>query len=82
MAFKDCFFRQNPLCAMCKAEGRLSPATELDHKVPLFRGGKDFDEDPGQAQGLCAECHKNKTAQDLGYRQKREIGADGWPVAQ
>jgi 5-methylcytosine-specific restriction protein A len=55
-------FARHPLCVACEAEGRTTPATELDHVVPLFRGGRD---DDTNRQGLCAECHAAKTLRDL-----------------
>ena len=65
---------------MCERKGRVSLATQLDHIVALTNGGLDFDKDPGQAQGLCTECHEDKTRQDLGQRVKKRIGPDGWPI--
>ncbi len=65
---------------MCLAKGRPRAATQLDHIVALDNGGKDFDEDPDNAQGLCDECHKVKTAKDMGYTRRPTIGADGWPI--
>lgn len=73
-------FSQHPLCVRCEAKGRISAATQLDHKVALVNGGKDFDEDSSNAQGLCDDCHDEKTAEDLGHRQRVTIGRDGWPV--
>jgi 5-methylcytosine-specific restriction endonuclease McrA len=64
----------------CDAKGRVTPATELDHIIPLHKGGED--NDPDNWQGLCAECHKDKTAQDLGHKVKQQIGLDGWPVTE
>ena len=69
------YFANNPLCVHCKEKGIIEPAIELDHIIPLHKGGSD-DED--NWQGLCVECHKVKTRQDLG--QKPIIGLDGWPV--
>lgn len=55
-------FRLKPLCVMCEAVGRTELATELDHIVPLYKGGADQDHN---RQGLCYACHKVKTAQDM-----------------
>lgn len=73
------WFQVNPLCVHCEAVGRVKVATELDHKVPLCKGGAD---DESNFQGLCAEHHKAKTALDMGYRPaiRKTIGIDGWPV--
>lgn len=80
LRFRDRHFAANPLCVMCERKGRVSLATQLDHIVALTNGGQDFDKDPSQAQGLCAECHEDKTRQDLGQRVKKRIGPDGWPI--
>lgn len=69
--------RRHPLCVMCKARGRVAEATDLDHILPLFKGGTD---DQDNLQGLCAECHKDKTRADLGQKAKPAIGLDGWPI--
>jgi 5-methylcytosine-specific restriction protein A len=70
-------FLINPLCVLCERAGRLSVATDLDHIVALVNGGGNEEEN---LQGLCAACHVDKTAVDLGQRVKPVIGLDGWPV--
>ncbi len=45
---------REPLCRMC---GRA--ATEVDHIMPLSRGGDDLEEN---LQALCRSCHSRKTA--------------------
>lgn len=69
--------REHPLCVACLARGRVTAAEEVDHIVALVNGGADA---PENRQGLCRECHRQKTARDLGRRLKRQIGADGWPI--
>jgi 5-methylcytosine-specific restriction enzyme A len=76
MAMRALWFAQHPLCVMCKAQGRVSMATELDHIVPLFKGGTD---EPNNFQSLCAEHHREKTNEDLGYRPSKRVGVDGVP---
>lgn len=51
----------HPLCVMCEAKGYAKPATQLDHIIPLWQGGKD---DESNYQSLCDECHKDKTAEE------------------
>jgi 5-methylcytosine-specific restriction endonuclease McrA len=80
------YLTRNPLCAICKSEGRIRAAEVLDHIVSLNNGGLDFDEDQGtNRQGLCVECHVKKTRRDMGYadtpRPKR-IGIDGYPIGE
>lgn len=78
--FRERHFSQHPLCVHCLAKGRVTVATQLDHKRALTNGGRDFDGDPENAQGLCDACHEAKTREDLGQRKKVTIGLDGWPV--
>lgn len=69
--------RANPLCVECLKLGRTTPAVELDHIVPLHKGGAD---DETNVQGLCRPCHAAKSATERGFIAKPEIGLDGWPV--
>lgn len=66
----------NPLCVQCTKEGRVTAATVPDHIVALVNGGADTEDN---LQSLCTECHRLKTAKDLGHRARRTIGVDGWP---
>lgn len=69
--------RDNYLCQRCAQQGRTTAATEVDHIVPLARGGAD---DLDNLQSLCRDCHSAKTDEDMGRRTKRQVGVDGWPV--
>lgn len=69
-----------PLCEICKRQGKVTRATEVDHVVPLCKGGKDCYETNGMS--ICSPCHKAKTLQDMGYKEKVEIGIDGFPINQ
>jgi 5-methylcytosine-specific restriction protein A len=69
-------FREHPLCVSCQQIGKVREAKELDHIIPLFKGGSDDDDN---LQGLCVECHRKKSAADLGIKYKPPIGVDGWP---
>lgn len=51
---------REPLCRHCKAKGRVTVATDVDHIVPLEDGGSRFD--PSNVQSLCTEHHKAKTS--------------------
>lgn len=74
---RERILRADPLCTACRAAGRIRPATDLDHIVPLFKGGTDDEEN---LQGLCAECHAEKTRRDLGQRERVAVGIDGVPL--
>lgn len=67
------YFALHPLCEHCEQNGKVRLATELDHRIALDNGGKDFNEDPSQKQGLCADCHAIKTSTDLGHKP---VGGD------
>lgn len=70
-------FRRHPLCVECEKRGLIRAATELDHVVPLFKGGEDIE---SNRQGLCGDCHAEKTRRDMGQRAKAPIGVDGRPT--
>lgn len=59
------YLRGHPLCAECEKEGRLTPATELDHIKP-HKGNMDLFWDFNNVQGLCRPCHSRKTAKEDG----------------
>lgn len=71
-------FRSNPLCVKCQSKGKLSLAEELDHIIPLHKGGTDTDDN---RQGLCKECHVEKSKKERGhnYRPMQRISLSGWP---
>lgn len=71
--------QEQPLCVMCDSLGIVTQGAELDHILPLYKGGDNND---SNLQMLCIECHKKKTAEDLGFRYKPEIGTDGWPTVE
>ena len=48
------FFQANPLCVLCKAEGRYNFAEEIHHIKPLSEGGTNEDEN---LMSLCRRCH-------------------------
>lgn len=77
MEKRSLFFALHPLCAECQRNGKVTAARELDHIIALCNGGAD---DESNLEGLCVPCHKRKTAKDMGYSERKEIGADGWPV--
>lgn len=60
----------------CQKHNRISAATEVDHVIPLHKGGTD---DYDNLQGLCHNCHADKTRVDKGQRAKIAIGLNGYP---
>ena len=75
MSIREAQLSQFPLCAKCLP--KLTVANEVDHVIPLDKGGTDA---PDNLQSLCHDCHADKTAKDTGKQRKPRIGLDGWPV--
>lgn len=64
--------RDNWLCQECLRQGRITPATEAHHKIPL-EARPDLALDLDNGEGLCWACHeltkqKNKTITPPGVR--------------
>jgi 5-methylcytosine-specific restriction enzyme A len=55
------FIRAHPVCEHCAREGRTTIATEVDHVIPLSKGGTHADEN---LSALCHSCHMRKTQHD------------------
>lgn len=55
----------NPLCIDCEAGGRVTAAAEVDHVVPLWRGGAD---DETNFASRCCPCHAAKTKREAAER--------------
>lgn len=68
--------REHPLCVRCQKRGYIVVATQVDHIIPLCHGGV---EDESNRQSLCDECHRIKTAEDMGWRPRLGCNADGTP---
>jgi 5-methylcytosine-specific restriction enzyme A len=64
------------LCEDCLAKDRPTPASAVDHIVPLSKGGADVD---ANTRNLCRDCHEARTAEQFGFKRKARFGADGWP---
>jgi len=78
MRRRERWLRRHPLCLVCQAQGLVTLATEIDHVIPLHKGGEDAERN---FQSLCATCHQDKTAYDRGWKVRQTTGLDGWPVA-
>ena len=56
---------QTPVGSRCYEEGRITPATEVDHIIP-HRGNPDlFWDEINNWGSLCGPCHKAKTGAGL-----------------
>ena len=76
VALRSSVLRYRPLCVVCESKGKVARAKEVDHIIPLHKGGTDAYEN---LQGLCKDCHDEKTRSDCGYNPRSRIGLDGWP---
>ena len=52
------FLLQHPLCEQCRQEGRLTPAQEVHHILPLANGGMNNE---SNLMALCKSCHSRIT---------------------
>src|SRR5690606_12432987 len=59
------FLKLHPLCVIHLKEGRLIPATCVDHKIP-HKGDDDLFWNRSNWQPLCKRCHDQKTAREDG----------------
>jgi 5-methylcytosine-specific restriction protein A len=72
--------RTEPLCRMCRDEGRVTAANVVDHMVP-HRGDHVLFHDPANLQSLCKPCHdRHAQSRDRTGKLRPVIGLDGWPV--
>ena len=67
---RDRVKQDQSLCPLCAAQGLTVAGEEVDHIVPLSRGGAE--QDPANLQHLCKPCHDAKTQQQ---RPRRRSGA-------
>lgn len=59
------FLRRHPICAACEANGRITPARDVDHIEP-HKGDMVKFWDESNWQALCQSCHSEKTARENG----------------
>jgi 5-methylcytosine-specific restriction protein A len=64
-SYRNAYIQQHPLCELCEQQGRLRPAEEVHHKLPLSDGGTH---DWENLQALCKSCHSRITIKSNGKR--------------
>jgi 5-methylcytosine-specific restriction protein A len=57
------FLARHPLCAACRSQGRVVPATVVDHVTP-HRGDQRLFWDEANWAPACKPCHDAKTARE------------------
>lgn len=70
---------REPECQMCRAMGRSTPATIVDHREP-HRGRFELFFAAGNLDSLCKPHHDATKARfERGGRLTVPVGSDGWP---
>jgi|SRR5580704_226375 5-methylcytosine-specific restriction protein A len=67
-----------PLCALCKEQGRITPATVADH-FPAHDGDYNLFL-TGPIRSLCAPCHDGLQPAFKHKDYSSAIGDDGYPI--
>jgi 5-methylcytosine-specific restriction enzyme A len=67
-----------PLCVLCEAEGRSTPATVADHVEPHKGDYNQFV--LGPLRSLCAPCHDGLQPSFRHKPYSSAIGPDGLPI--
>ncbi|WP_338804506.1 HNH endonuclease [Xenorhabdus griffiniae] len=70
------FLKAHPLCVHCLKQDSYTPATIVDHIIPINGGSDVLFWPASNHQALCHACHNRKTVQtDPITKQKRKQGA-------
>ena len=69
--------RRDTLCIDCLVLGYTIASSEVDHRVPLFKGGSNDDDN---LAGVCHDCHTRKSAEERGYRSASRPDINGMPT--
>jgi 5-methylcytosine-specific restriction endonuclease McrA len=76
------FLRDNPVCVMCRQEGRSTRATVVDHVRP-HKGDERLFWDVSNYQALCKLHHDSvKAREESSGRSVPVVGLDGWPIEE
>ena len=80
---RDAVLADEPLCRSCKAQGRVTAATEVDHIKPFRLAGvinETLRTDRENLQPLCKPCHAVKTALEdgSGWRKRSAHPKPDW----
>lgn len=83
---RKAWLMEHPLCVECQKQGKVVPATVVDHIKP-HKGDVGLFWDRGNWQSLCWSCNSRKAARDEGGfgnkpsdKPSKACGADGRPT--
>ena len=60
---RDRYIAAHPVCEECERQGKLTPASEVHHIIPLSLNGTH---DEQNLMSLCTPCHSEITAREGG----------------
>lgn len=73
------FLAEHPLCVMCEREGRVTPATVVDHIKP-HRGDQDLFWDRANWQPLCKAHHDSAKQREEARGHAQGCDVSGRPI--
>ena len=77
--YRESYLRNNPLCAHCDKEGRLTLATQVDHIQPVSGPDDPLFWEPTNHQPLCQSHHSQKTRAEIATgRPVKSLGLLNW----
>ena len=68
---RDAVLCKQPVCVKCVKDGRVTPATVVDHMTP-HRGDTKLFLDVSNLASLCASCHSVKTGYEAMCRKTKK----------
>lgn len=68
--------KRHPLCRLCEEQGKVTPATVVDHIIP-HKGDQALFWDTTNWQSLCKTCHDTKTAREDGAFGRGKVDGQG-----
>lgn len=72
---RKAYLSRNPLCEVCKKEGRITPAVLVHHVKPLSEHGARLD--PANLMATCQPCHEAIHGPDRWRARWQRDGGDG-----
>ncbi len=67
------FRKRYPLCAQCKRDGTITPASCVDHIKPISQYGMGVATDIKNLQSLCTKCHNSKSGRESSEMRKTKV---------
>jgi 5-methylcytosine-specific restriction protein A len=64
---RDLYIAAHPLCERCESAGRVVPAREVHHILPLSQGGTHAADN---LMALCPSCHSGFTLAEINRNKK------------